>query len=401
MLIFFRNKIDIERYHLKIYELMHSSIDSCKNSTYLSLYEVTFSESKDSTNSGDDSNPVFMKYDQCLHNGQPFYYMKIDDIFLTCGNIDKSIIISILLNMMISNTSNESEYTDTIDTNNEELVVSNLILNIYDQVQEVWNGSPSWGTCFDFISSCLFSSKYQCVCIQSNPYVNTDDYLLSFPHHFVLLNEVESDFSLTGGLWSISLSNMSAVSHATADVTVTPSVTTTAATTPQTAAGAGAGDDSSTNNHGDDEHEWEIVNSVTHDMSDLHIHSRQQPVVTTTTDADADINSAKEEDMIIIGDIDNNNSNNKFTYKDAILKKSEMKLPHVATASVFDRSQPRDCWKPMVVVVQTPYVRADRLYGKQPYDSHFGDEGTSLDRFYKYIFRLVGVVYNKLLFLFC
>ena len=231
--------------------------------------------------------------------------------------------------------------------------------------------------------------------------MNTDDYLLSFPHHFVLLNEVESGFSLTGGLWSISLSNMSAVSHATADVTVTPSVTTTAATTPQTAAGAGAGDDSSTNNHGDDEHEWEIVNLVTHDMSDLHLHRRQQPVVTTTTDADADINSAKEEDMIIIGDIDNNNSNNKFTYKDAILKKSEMKLPHVATASVFDRSQPRDCWKPMVVVVQTPYVRADRLYGKQPYDSHFGDEGTSLDRFYKYIFRLVGVVYNKLLFLFC
>lgn len=399
-----------------------SEIISSKQS--IVSYQVQFSEQYQSNTNlqySENSNIMssmkyFIKHDKVFHIGQTFYILKMDSFI--DGNQQNDVNTSLLLTIL--------NHTIKLSSPSENEVV---IMNVYDMVGELWECNKTWGPCFDFINSCLTSSTTSGSISSSNVLVlmnnnnnktttTTDgkqqqqngfdgDYMNNFPHHFLLeIDDTASDYSLDGGLWSISLFVNSPV---------TPTIITTTITTQSNSEPNVSENDVKTDvsqietnrvsnvlveeheqhNDTDNDGDWEMV---TDDLADLHIVERidytttTSPPPVTTTAIQQTTKTADQQTSLELPTLSSSTSLT-FTYKDMVLKPATPKSTYSIDMdhnhhhednhqiSLHDWKE-RQCqqqkqqheWKPHVVLIKTPYIRQDREYGSQP-EMLIDDEG--------------------------
>ena len=222
---------------------------------------------------------------------------------------------------------------------NSDVLCALLVLNlpnINSEAQSLWQLKQSWGACFDVVNASLDSDPYVAINLKES---NHDAFIFGLPHNYICeKGDSLSDFSLDGGLWTISIVDESLLVNPSS---VAPTVAPTVAPISSDLPGFVSDDESEIS------HDWEIIDA-TGELEHLSLGH------------DTSSESAMSDDAVAVS---------KTTYKDAVLRTAPVPAPRSAAddaeASLTVLSQPpaRRKWTPQLVVTKTSAVRLDREYG--------------------------------------
>lgn len=277
--------------------------------------------------------------------------------------------------------------------------------NIFENIEGMWSINNSWGPCYDLINSHLASKEvvalYQQLSVGSH---STNNYLDSFPYNYICdASDIESDFSLDGGLWSTTKYTFNVVAPTTEPLPMPASVSEPVSVP--------------------------VVQDIPHSESDWHMvemrHNMDALQLDDPMDQDGDEYYDEDEDYDDDDDdenIDESQSNVVTTtnttviatvnvskaprpgisYKDMVLRPPPERVPDMIPESTLtiqgnsevgtptSDSAGRAQWKPRLIVTKTTETRLDRLYGPQPDSMVFDDDGKFKIKSYVYIFLFVN-----------
>lgn len=306
MLVIFRYREDASSFSQQVFEL-------CE--TKLNCYKIQFVEQQaQSTNLSQTMLEIFKKYSQKYTSGKNFFYVNITSDF------DSNVISDLLTNFY-----------------------HNRFCSITEAVTELWDSCHSWGNCFDLINSFLSSKTVAVI------KCHFDDYLINFPHNYLCeASDHESDFSIDGGLWSITIVTFPLIQLAQAASTFEPLIT---AGQGMTTAACHVNQES--------EEDWEII-TTSEEFDSLSLERIEMSEISDEPSTQLENNAHSEK-----------TTTSTSSYRDVLLKPS---LAPTTTVRDFPKTvQQKSTWKPVLIVTKTPYLRSDRVYGRQ--QEEYEDDG--------------------------
>lgn len=231
-------------------------------------------------------------------------------------------------------TKGKDFYLLDTSSENSDALLALLVLNlpnINSEAQSLWQLKQSWGACFDVVNASLDSDPYVAINLKDS---NHDAFVFGLPHNYICeKGDSLSDFSLDGGLWTISIVDESLlVNLSSAAPTVAPTISDLP--------GIVSDDESEIS------HDWEIIDA-TGELEHLSLGH------------DTSSESAMSDDAVFVS---------KTTYKDAVLRSAPVPAPSAAAddlspLTVLSQPPARRKWTPQLVVTKTSAVRLDREYG--------------------------------------
>jgi hypothetical protein len=239
-------------------------------------------------------------------------------------------------------SSQENVKGDKVFDTLKSLENQSKLVNVYHKIKSLWDIQHSWGSCYDLINVLLSSSPV--ILISSSECCEIDNVVSNFPHNFLIESgDTESDFSLSGGLWTI-VKSLEVIS-----TKVIPS----------------------NENIVQNEDDWEIIQ-----MNENLNGIMETEQISPSTKSDS-VGSKSAQPIVSFQSSSSppsSSSDVRLSYKDIVLKastKAEESQPVEKT--VQSPNQTKHKWKPQIVVSKVPYIRRDRLYGPQP--DIFYDDG--------------------------